>query len=93
MATSAPPLSFGQQIQQAVSTIDGIGMSFPATNADGSPNQQAQNDAVAGAFAALQAAGLQVNIPGIDPAKLVTLVEALIPVINAYKKATNRPTL
>lgn len=86
-------MTVGQEITQAVSSIDGIAMAFPATNADGSTNTQAQNTAVTSAVAAAIANGVIVPIGTLTATQMSAFVIAMIPVIDAYKTATNRPSL
>lgn len=73
-------------------SVEGVLQAFPATNADGTANPAAQNQAVQAVVAAFLNAGV-INFPGVTTDKLTTLASSLVTTILAYKAATHKTEL
>lgn len=83
-----------QEIVGIIQALDGIGTAFPPTNADGTANVAAQTAAVTGAInAAVAADAALFTSLGVSQSEAVSFALALLPIISAYKAATNRPTM
>jgi hypothetical protein len=72
---------------------EGLLEAFPATNADGSINQEAQDKAVQQVVATMASSGLFQIPGGVSVEKATALAQALVATIQAYKTATSKTVL
>lgn len=83
-----------QNLLTALQLIDQTATAFPPTNADGSSNVQAQSDAVKGTIDTAASSGVvDLSTFGIQLTQLEQFAIGIVPIIAAYKRATNRPSL
>lgn len=74
--------------------LEALVMSFPPSNADGSPNYQAQTDAIYGLLDGLWSNQFPALVQsGLELPQVKAVAMTLVNVIEKYKAATSRPTL
>jgi hypothetical protein len=83
---------YAEYTKSLVGYSEGLLIAFPPVNADGTPNQEAQDKAVQGVIAALSAAGC-FSIPGATADKVASLGKDLVLLIQDYKTATRKSVL
>lgn len=80
-------------IIQLVGSVEGILASFPATNADGSSNVAAQNQAIVDTVNSLVSSGLFPLPAGVTLSQIQAFAPLLVKLIANYKLATQKTEL
>lgn len=80
-------------IIQLVGSVEGILVAFPATNADGSANVAAQNQAIVDTVNSLVSSGLFPLPDGVTLAQIQAFAPLLVKLIDNYKLATKKTEL
>jgi hypothetical protein len=83
---------YAEYPKSLIGYTDGLLQALPPLNADGTPNQEAQDKAVQGLVDAMASAGI-FRIPDVTPEKVAGLAKTLVATVQAYKTATGRTVL